>query len=274
LVRHPVLAPGCCKGLVMSTECDLSRCAATSVGCFLFYSSVIGLSRLLSPILAPVSYKQLARKPGQQGFWDSSVASVVNAIVNCTLVLRAWYRDPLLFFGSPDPFYKTEDSCTIVVLFATWVAFDLVELIAYWPLWDGRQGAVVHHFSALVAWLLYLEGGYGHALSLVGVFCELTNPFMATRYFLSVTGQKESDLYMLNGSLFCLSWLLVRLCYAIPTGTYFILLHWQELSRVLPTWRLALYVGFFGVGCLLNTLWGYKLFTGAIKLLRAGKKQR
>lgn len=40
---------------------------------------------------------------------------------------------------------------------------------------------LIHHFSAISAWLLYLQGGYGHALSLVGSICELTNPFMNLR---------------------------------------------------------------------------------------------
>ena len=51
---------------------------------------------------------------------------------------------------------------------------------------------MVHHSSAIAAWSLYLSGGYGHTLNLLGIWCELTNPFMNMRYFLSTLGLKSS----------------------------------------------------------------------------------
>ena len=39
---------------------------------------------------------------------------------------------------------------------------------------------------------------------------------------------------------------------------------------MLPIWRLALFVGFFSVGVVLNSMWGMKLFKGAYKLMKGG----
>ena len=93
---------------------------------------------------------------------------------------------------------------------------------------------------------------------------------MNMRYFLSTLGLKQSRLYMLNGVLFCLLWLLVRMLFAIPYGSYLLVTQWPSLAPVLPAWRLGLLAGFFGVGCVLNSFWAYRLFAGALKILRGG----
>ena len=80
----------------------------------------------------------------------------------------------------------------MAVIFLTWCAWELVCQLLHWGLWEGGGAMLVHHGSAIAAWSLYLQGGYGHALSLVGVFCEATNPFMNFRYFLSTLDLKSS----------------------------------------------------------------------------------
>ena len=83
---------------------------------------------------------------------------------------------------------------------------------------------------------------------------------------LSELGLKESPLYFYNGLAFVLSWLFVRLFTAVPAGVYLIRLHWVDVAA-LPLWRAIAYVGFFGVGVVLNSFWGYKLVSGAVKIV-------
>ena len=52
----------------------------------------------------------------------------------------------------------------------------------------------------------------------------------------------------------CVSFFYARLC-ACGSG--------------LPIWRRLLYFGFFSIGAVLNLMWGYKLFQGALKILTA-----
>lgn len=251
-------------------ECDPTTCWTTAVGCVGFYSLVLLGSRFVfSPAIAPVTYQRLGKQPGQQGYWDSSFASTVNGVINTILVVWVVARDPRLLTLS-DAFVSTDDSCKMVVLFMTWCIFDLAQVLYYYKHWEGMAATLVHHISAIVAWMLYLEGGYGHSLSLLGVFCEATNPFMNLRYFLSTAGMKTSKLYMINGLAFCLSWLLVRILFAIPVGIYTIAVQWDQLlARGLPLWRCSLFAGFFCVGAMLNMMWGHKLFMGALKILTA-----
>ena len=209
--------------------CDPSAAVATSAVCLAAYSATLVASRLLSPLVAPKTYASLASQPGAQGYWHSSVASALNGAVNTVLVVLAWRREPRLLWGTPDAFLTNDDSCALVVVFLTWIVFDLAQLCYYWSHWDGRAGMLVHHLSAIAAWVLYLEGGYAHAVSLVGVVCEATNPFMNMRYFLSTCGQKESSAYLVNGVAFCLSWLLIRIAFAIPMPAYLIALQWDSL---------------------------------------------
>lgn len=154
-------------------ECDPTTCWTTAVGCVGFYSLVLLGSRFVfSPAIAPVTYQRLGKQPGQQGYWDSSFASTVNGVINTILVVWVVARDPRLLTLS-DAFVSTDDSCKMVVLFMTWCIFDLAQVLYYYKHWEGMAATLVHHISAIVAWMLYLEGGYGHSLSLLGVFCEV-----------------------------------------------------------------------------------------------------
>ncbi len=94
-------------------------------------------------------------------------------------------------------------------------------------------------------------------------------PRSAARPLLQL-GLKDSPLYMINGVIFVLSWLLIRVLFAMPAATYLIATQWASLEH-LPAWRLYPYAGCFGVGAVLNVIWSHKLFSGALKLLREGE---
>ena len=247
--------------------CDVSDCMATSAYTLVAYSIIFGAGRyVFSPMFFPKTYTRLGTIPGQRGYWDSSWASLMNAYM-AVLAIFAVMRLPE-FATSPDAFLKSTDSCRLVVIFPTWNCFDLVHMLYHWQF--GAQWAMlVHHVSAVTAWALYLEGGYGHALSLVGLGCEATNPFMNIRYFLQETGHRESKWYVYNGIAFCVAWLVVRIGFAIPAGVYLITIQWASL-QALPAWRRYFFAGFFGVGASLNLMWGQRLFLGALKVLRGG----
>ena len=50
-------------------------------------------------------------------------------------------------------------------------------------------------------------------------------------YFLSETGYKKSKWYVLNGAVFCIAWLLVRILYAMPMGGFLVYRHFEQLSQ-------------------------------------------
>lgn len=134
--------------------------------------------------LIPKTYAKLGEEPGARGYWDASIASTANAYVTAGLAIYALVQNPSLM-TSEDFYLKTPETCQSAIAFLAWVCFELCCQLYYLKQWKEGGMMLVHHFSAITAWLLYLQGGYGHALSLVGSICELTNPFMNGRYFLS-----------------------------------------------------------------------------------------
>lgn len=250
-------------------QCSLHEAAATSAIAMCSYLALFLLSRPLTRWLFPATAASLARTPGQLGYWDSSFVSALNGFVNVALCVVAVVHEPALL-TSTDGFFKTPETCRVSVLFLSWCSFELMLQLLHWDLeaWKtGKVEIIVHHVSAIVAWALYLEGGYAHQLSLVGVFCEATNPFMNFRWMLSKLGLKNSRLYFVNGLLFCFSWLLVRIAFALPAATWLLIAQWHSYVGVLPVWRLALLVGFVGVGTTLNLMWGWKILHGATQVL-------
>ena len=255
-------------------ECDADDALRTAAVAFAFHCAVGLLSRLSMPVLFPVTAKKLDAQAGMRSYWDSSVASTVVGVINPMLAVSAIYSRPE-FFTSPDgaPFMATSESCRCTVLFLTWTVWETLFQLYNWGKWPGGQAMLVHHISAITAWCLYLSGGYGHAIGLVGMCCEATNPFMNLRWLLSELGLKDHVSYTVNGLLFLLSWVAVRILFALPVGLYLIYTQWPALAQALPAWRLVLYVGFFGVGGCLNCMWGAKLLAGALKMLAPKKKE-
>lgn len=245
---------------------DLVLTGALSLG---FFSCVFLASRLGSPRLFPSTYKRLALKPGQCSYWDDSVASAVNGLVAPVLAAVALYREPALL--GTDAFVCTPDTCRTVIYFMSWIFFDLCVMLYNYGHWSHTSEMMIHHTSAIVAWLLYLQGGYGHAMNLVGLACEATGPTMNLRYFLSELQLKHTTAYLVNGMAFLVVWLLVRILFAIPAGAYLIMQQHATLST-LPTWRYVCFVSFFLVGASLNCFWMSKLVTGALKVLRQSKR--
>ncbi len=152
------------------------------------YTALFLLSRVVSPLLFPNTYRRLRAEPGQCAYWDASVCSSVNGFVNAALALQAFRHDPSLF-TSGDGYHSTPLACRANVVFVAWVCFESVMQAWNWGLWDGKWGMLVHHSFALAAWLLYLTGGYGQALGLIGLISEATNPAMNMRYFLSTVSR-------------------------------------------------------------------------------------
>ncbi len=250
--------------------------ACTTCGMFMtiviaaaFFAAVLVASRVLSPLVAPQTYGALRLRHGQRGYWDASVASTVHALVICPLAAIALADEPA-FLTSSDAFLRTSASCRTLAVFFAWVLLDLGSSLYYWGSWEQDGWSVlVHHVSAVVCWALFLQGGYGHAIALIGAACEVTNPFMNMRYFLSTAGHKRSTAYLLNGALFITSFLLVRVGFATAAGSS-LLWRQRDTLRLLPTWRHVALVLFFAVGCALNWMWAHRLLSGAWAVLRAG----
>merc|ERR1712113_1129608 len=93
---------------------------------------------------------------------------------------------------------------------------------------------------------------------------------MSFRYFLSTMGRKTSRLYLCNGLIFVLLFLMIRIL-IVPIGCALLIWKQQQALSFLPLWRVAIFLSLFAVGIGLNLVWGWKLISGAYKILFSGE---
>jgi len=227
---------------------------------------LLGLSRLLCPLLVPDTYARLRKEQKgslQPSYWDGSTVAVVNALVNVSLAFYAIWHEPALL-SNEDPSLRTAETCRMISVFIAWVIYETACEVVNWGSWPEGTAMLVHHVSAIIAFSIYLVSGVGHGLTLYAILCELTNPFMNMRYFLSASGRKSSTAYLVNGLLFVVSWLLIRNLFGPIGGTRLL---WRQRHAIsgLPPLQIGTMLLSFGTGCALNCYWGYKLFLGAYK---------
>ena len=103
------------------SACDPATCAGTAVVTMALYTAIFGLSWLTMPTLFPKTFARLGKEPGACGYWCGSVCSTTNGLVNVALALWILNRSPE-HFTTDDAFFKTADSCRLVVIFLSWTA--------------------------------------------------------------------------------------------------------------------------------------------------------
>ena len=106
--------------------------------------------------LIPKTYAKLGEEPGARGYWDASIASTANAYVTAGLAIYALVQNPSLM-TSEDFYLKTPETCQSAIAFLAWVCFELCCQLYYLKQWKEGGMMLVHHFSAITAWLLYLQ---------------------------------------------------------------------------------------------------------------------
>ena len=93
-------------------SCDATLGTVNLLVWLLVAAGLFCLSRLLSPVLTPRTYAQLRNEPGGCGYWDSSVASSLNAVLLVVFAAIALAREPQLLLSS-DLYHSTVDSCRV-----------------------------------------------------------------------------------------------------------------------------------------------------------------
>lgn len=255
-------------GILFDDEAACSRggLIAIVVAALLLFSATFALSRALSPLLFPRTYRALALQPGQRGYWDSCVTSSLHAVLCLSLAIAAIIEEPA-FLTSDDLYLTSPCSCRVLAVFFAWVFFDLTCELLYWGDWpqDG-YAFLVHHMSAAICWGLFLQGGYGHALGLIGAACEVTNPLMNLRFQMASMGWRHTRAYLLNGFAFVVLFLIVRVGFATVGG---LCLFWRQRAMLVamePRWRALAMAGFFGIGLSLQAVWAVAICRGAARM--------
>lgn len=179
----------------------------------------------------------------------------------------------------PEP--GTESAALLVPFTVAYMTADLL-LFPFWAKDSETPLFVFHHLFSMYFWSegLRYDCGQRYALYLIGN--ELTGGFLVFRWMLSQAGMKSSMLYAVNGTIFTLAFIVVRVV-PIPaiirsTAMYFPL---REPWKIDPP---SIYIRCLQVcGCLaiylpllLNAYWASKVIKGYAQAARSfcGKSKK
>uniref|UniRef100_A0A9I9DJV1 TLC domain-containing protein n=1 Tax=Cucumis melo TaxID=3656 RepID=A0A9I9DJV1_CUCME len=87
---------------------------------------------------------------------------------------------------------------------------DLAMVLWLFPALGGFE-YIVHHVLSLFSIIQSLLSGQGQVYILMVLFTESTTPFVNLRWYLDNAGQKNSNLYVINGIALFLGWLVARI---------------------------------------------------------------
>jgi TLC domain len=169
-------------------------------------------------------------------------------------------------------FYTTPYSHATTGMFVGYITSDLILLLFHFNEWPGAIPFLIHHVIAIWSYMDMMAHGFCHFLALLIVLFEGTGPFINLRWYLSQTKRQDTTLYLYNGYLLTIGWLILR----IGVGGYVGYLLWglkSTMPSVLPWYSCYGSVGFtYCVGYALQWFWFYKILKGAMKILMGSKK--
>jgi hypothetical protein len=237
-------------------------------------------------------------KRGDVTFFAASMVSALNSTVVTVLAAHCLVRDGFLsthyYYASSSESTTTDaadaaaasSSSTTFLLYTTpyshatngmfvgYICSDLILLLFHLSEWPGAIPFLIHHVIAIWSYMDMMAHGFAHFLALLIVLFEGTGPFINLRWYLSQTKRQNTTLYLYNGYILTVLWLILR----IGVGGYVGYLLWglrYTLQTVLPWYSCYGSIGFtYCVAYALQWFWFYKILRGAMKVLMGKNKNK
>lgn len=98
---------------------------------------------------------------------------------------------------------------------------------------------------------------------------EATGPFVNQRWFFDKCGMRQSPLYVVNGALLWLTWLLFRM----TISAFLIYLMYERMGMLLQTswFQIVYFIAQILNIVALNTIWFMKITNGLLSVLKKRK---
>jgi len=227
-------------------------------------------TRHLSEAASP-TYRSLDAAKGEKGYWAASVTGIIHAIVVTVLCCIAYWQEPRLF-RADDVYFRTGLTQFTCQIFCGYTLSDFFLSVFFGSKWPGWQANLLHHVCVIAAWYMLALGGYFQGPATAAMVCEITTPFVNTRWVLDKAGLKNSNIYFWNGIIMLLLWFLFRVClygyqavrlYQLRTGLL-----------ALPVKDIIVFPSCYFLGLLLQVFWFTKILKGAMKALGIGGKRK
>lgn len=210
-------------------------------------------------------YNKLSKS--QKIEWNNRGFSTFHAIVAAAISLYLLVLSDTFKEGNSDDLLVNRKSVLSDSMFGISLGYFLADLgmiLWHFPALGGKE-YIFHHAVSMYSFLLALISGKGHFYILVVLFTEFTTPFVNLRWYLDISGQKTSMLYIYNGVALFLGWLVARILFFI----YFFIhmyLHFDQVKTIFPLgfYSMLLVPSLLSV---MNVLWFRKILRGMIKTL-------
>ena len=245
---------------------DLLGATVASLPWAALYAVIFVVSRLAGPLIFAHCRKL---DDANLSYWAESVVSTANSFILSTM---AWQACRELDFWNPKGDFTVNSPLSYMCCHALlgYTVWDSLPLIYYRKSWGGFGMYCMHHTATIVGWGLAAATGLGHNFAVPVQMFEATGPFTNLRWFLSTAGLKSGTLYIINGLLMFLSFLLLRVVLNLWIG-YAVL--WAQrdalFSQAPPVFAFAvppLYV----INVCLQLMWFQKICKGIVALLAGG----
>ncbi|KAJ6859577.1 transmembrane protein 56-B [Populus alba x Populus x berolinensis] len=141
---------------------------------------------------------------------------------------------------------------------------DLAMILFHFPALGGME-YLLHHGLSMLSIILALLSGQAQIYILMVLFSEITTPFVNLRWYLDVAGQKSSKLYLWNGVLLFMGWLVARILMFIFFFRH-MFIHFDQVKQIFPLGFYSILV-IPGTLAVMNVLWFWKIVKGLMKTL-------
>lgn len=214
------------------------------------------------------SYSNLSRP--QKIEWNNRAISTFHAIFIATMSL---------YFVFWSDLYSDRQLTTLITLrhsivstFSLGVSVgyflcDLGMIIWLYPSLGGLE-YVVHHLLSMVSVLYAMLTGEGQVYTFMVLLSEVTTPAVNLRWYLDAAGMKKSKLYVINGLMMFLTWLVARIVLFMYLF-YHISAHYDQVVQLHKLGYLLVMV-VPSVLSIMNFLWFVKITKGLRKTLKRG----
>lgn len=196
----------------------------------LFCKLVYAMSKVISPIVFPAYNKILDKDKFE---WHNRMFSTGHAILASIFSAYLLYISDIFYDDAPyGPvvFRSTLFSHFCLGFSCGYFIADIAMLLLFYPHLGGYE-YVIHHLMSVMSLALAIQCGHGHIYIYIVLLSECTTPFVNLRWFLMITNQKSTKLYLFNGVVLTVLWLLARVLLFVYCFIH-IYFHYDQVRQV------------------------------------------
>ncbi|KAI5058660.1 hypothetical protein GOP47_0026830 [Adiantum capillus-veneris] len=223
--------------------------------------TIYNVMKAFSPLVPHYSKLSKAEKVEWDNRGFSTAHSVaISAAAMYFIFISSLYKDDAPY--GPVVFRSSLSSQFTLGMSVGYFISDLGMIVWFYPALGGKE-YIVHHGLSMVSLALPVYSGEGSFYVYMMLLSESTTPFVNLRWYLSIAGLKNSRVYVINGVLLFLGWMVARILLFV---FFFIHLynHYDQVQRMsAPAYYCLLVVP--PCFAILNLAWFIKVIRGLLK---------